>query len=119
MLYIVWATTPMNNMRDQQRIRNNTQQATATCLANLAGFVDRWRDATPYMKVLEFLQQKIVWNTGIVNIQYGAPIVLEEAEVHLEQLRKSYLHRAVLGMIEDMMYRGLIDQDPLEDVSKR
>jgi hypothetical protein len=31
MLYIVWATTPITDIRDQQRIRQNTHQAIATC----------------------------------------------------------------------------------------
>lgn len=115
MLYIVWATTPITEIQDQQRIRQNNQQAIATCAANLAGFVDRWKDATPYMNVLEFLRQKIMWNDGTFDVNSSAPVSLEEAELHLEQLRKNYLHRAVLGMIEDMMYRGSIHQDLLED----
>ncbi|KAJ5774728.1 hypothetical protein N7457_009624 [Penicillium paradoxum] len=108
MLYIVWATTPMTDIRDQQRIRQNTQQGVATCAANLAGFVDRWKDAMPYKNVLEFLHQKIMWNTGTFGIGNGAPLFLEDAKLHLEQLKKNYLHRAVLGMIEDMMYGGSI-----------
>ncbi|KAJ5834023.1 hypothetical protein N7447_000049 [Penicillium robsamsonii] len=111
MLYIVWATAPVSDIRNQQRIR----QAVATCSANLAGFVDRWKDATPYMNVLEFIRQKIMWNTGTFEPNSSTPVSLEEAELHLEQLKKNYLHRAVLGMIEDMMYGGSIHQDLLED----
>lgn len=115
MLYIVWATTPISDIRDQQRIRENNQQAIATCAANLAGFVDRWNDATPYMKVLEFVRQKIMWDSGTFEANSSAAIPLEVAELHLEQLRKSYLHRAVLGMIEDMIYGRSIHQDILEE----
>ncbi|KAJ5693791.1 hypothetical protein N7536_004203 [Penicillium majusculum] len=115
MLYIVWATTHITDIQDQQRIRQNNQQAIATCAANLAGFVDRWKDVTPYMKVFEFLRQKIMWNSGTFGVNSSALISLDEAELHLEQLRKNYLHRAVLGMIEDMMYGRSIHQDLLED----
>ncbi|KAJ5961337.1 uncharacterized protein N7479_008487 [Penicillium vulpinum] len=104
MLYIVWATASISDIRNQQRIR----QAIATCTANLAGFVERWKDAMPYMNVLEFIRQKIMWNAGTFEVDSNAPVSLEEAEFHLQQLRKNYLHRAVLGMIEDMMYGGSI-----------
>ncbi|KAJ5858778.1 hypothetical protein N7534_004055 [Penicillium rubens] len=115
MLYIVWATTPITDIRDQQRIRQNTHQAIATCAANLAGFVDRWKDATPYMNVFEFIRQKIMWNAGTFEANSSAPISLEEAGLHLEDLKKKYLHRAVLGMIEDMMYGRRLPQSLLDD----
>lgn len=115
MLYIVWATTHITDIQGQQRIRQNNQQAIATCTANLAGFVDRWKDVTPYMKIFEFIRQKVMWNAGAFGVNSSALISLDEAELHLEQLRKNYLHRAVLGMIEDMMYGRSIHQDLLED----
>lgn len=115
MLYIVWATTHITDLQDQQRIRQNNQQAIDTCAANLAGFVDRWKDVTPYMKVFEFIRQKVMWNAGTFGVNSSSPVLLEEAGLHLEQLRRNYLHRAVLGMIEDMMYERSIHQDLLED----
>ncbi|KAJ5435599.1 Tetratricopeptide-like helical [Penicillium cf. griseofulvum] len=115
MLYIVWVTAPVSDIRNQQHIR----QAVATCAANLAGFVNRWKDAMPYMNVLEFIRQKIMWDSGTFEPNTSAPISLEEAELHLEQLRKNYLHRAVLGMIEDMMYGGSIHQDLINDDLKQ
>ncbi|OQE89842.1 hypothetical protein PENNAL_c0013G07110 [Penicillium nalgiovense] len=115
MLYIVWATTPITDIRDQQRIRQNSHQAIATCAANLAGFVDRWKDATPYMKVFEFIRQNIMWNAGTFEVNPSAPVSLEGAELHLEELKEKYLHRAVLGMIEDMMYGRRLPQDLLEN----
>ena len=114
-LYIVWATAPITDIRDQQRIRENNQQPIATCAANLACFVERWKDATPYMKVLEFVRQKIMWDASTFEANSSAAIPLEVAELHLEQLKKSYLHRAVLGMIEDMIYGRSIHQDILEE----
>jgi hypothetical protein len=41
-------------------------------------------------------------------------VLLEEAELHLEQLKKGYLHRAVLGMVEDIMFEGSIQVFPDE-----
>ncbi|CAI7607809.1 unnamed protein product [Penicillium glandicola] len=114
MLYIVWATTPITDIREQQRIRQNTQQAIATCAANLASFVERWKDAAPYMNVFEFIRHKIMWNPGTFEVNSSATVSLEEAGLHLEKLRKNYLHRAVLGMIGDMMYGGSVHQDLLE-----
>lgn len=113
MLYIVWATTHITDIQDQQRIRQNNQQAIATCAANLAGFVDRWKDVTPYMKLFEFIRQKIMWNVSTFEANSSATVSLEEAELHLELLKKNYLHQAVLGMIEDMMYGRSIPQDLL------
>ncbi|KAJ5488185.1 hypothetical protein N7453_011639 [Penicillium expansum] len=113
MLYIVWATTHITDIQDQQRIRQNNQQAIATCAANLAGFVDRWKDVTPYMKLFEFIRQKIMWNVSTFEVNSSATVSLEEAELHLELLKKNYLHQAVLGMIEDMMYGRSIPQDLL------
>jgi hypothetical protein len=115
MLYIVWVTAPVSDIRNKQHIR----QAIATCAANLAGFVDRWKDAMPYMNVLEFIRQKIMWDSGTFESNANAPVSLEEVELHLEQLRKNYLHRAVLKMIEDMMYGGSIHQDLLNDDLKQ
>jgi hypothetical protein len=115
MLYIVWATTAMIDARDQERIRQNTQQGIATCVANMAGFVDRWKDATPYMSVLEFIRQKIMSDSGSFEDISSVSMSLGEAELHLAQLKKNYLHRAVLGMIEDMLYGGCIQQNLLED----
>jgi hypothetical protein len=40
---------------------------------------------------------------------------LVEAEAHLDQLKKKYLHRAILGMIEDMMYEGFAQYEGMAD----
>ena len=111
MLYIVWVTTPITDIRDQQRIRQNIHQAIATCAANLAGFVDRWKDATPYMNVFEFIRQKVMCNAGSFEADSSVPVSQEEAELHLEELKKKYLHRTVLGMIEDMLYGRKLPQE--------
>ncbi|KAJ5131262.1 uncharacterized protein N7515_007301 [Penicillium bovifimosum] len=118
MLYIVWATMAMTDIQGQERIRQNSQQGIATCVANMAGFVDRWKDATPYMNVLEFIRQKIMRDFGSFEEIPSVPISLGEAELQLAQLKKNYLHRAVLGMIEDMLYVGCTQQDSLGDDPK-
>jgi hypothetical protein len=114
LLYIVW-TTKLSDSRNQQHIRQTTQEAITTCASNLTGFVNRWTDAMPYMNVFGFLRQKVMWNDDTSTSECGTPVLLEEAELYLEQLKKSYLHRAVLGMIEDMIYSGSIQQELLED----
>ena len=60
-----------------------------------------------YLKVFEFLHQKISWSTD-ASVLDASVTSLEDAELHLEQLKKKYLHRAILGMIEDMMYGGVV-----------
>lgn len=114
LLYIVWTTSNMNDTRNDQ-IRQTTQEAISTCATNLHGFVHRWSDAMPYMRVFEFLRQKIMWTVDTFEVKSDTPILLEEARLCLEQLKKGYLHRAVQGMIEDMMYGGSIEQELLED----
>jgi hypothetical protein len=104
LLYIAWTTKSMTD----------TRKAIDTCAMNLAGFVDRWTDAMPYMRVYEFLRQKVMWNSGIGEAETSNMVLLEEAGLHLEQLKKGYLHRAVLGMVEDIMYGGSIQVFPEE-----
>ncbi|KAJ5309216.1 hypothetical protein N7508_004595 [Penicillium antarcticum] len=98
LLYIAWATKSMND----------TRKAIDACAMNLAGFVDRGTDAMPYMRVYEFLRQKVMWNSRIDEAETNNIVLLEEAETHLEQLKKGYLHRAVLRMVEDIIYGGNI-----------
>jgi hypothetical protein len=40
---------------------------------------------------------------------------LEEAESYLQQLKDKYLHRAILGMIEDIMYGGFVRYEEISD----
>ncbi|KAJ5872750.1 Tetratricopeptide-like helical [Penicillium soppii] len=108
-------TANLTDGRNQQHIRLTTQETIATCAANLSGFIDRWTDAIPYMNVFEFLRQKIMWNIDTAAVEPSTPVLPADAELYLEQLKKSYLHRAVLGMIEDMMYGGSIQQEHFED----
>jgi hypothetical protein len=104
LLYIAWATKSMTD----------TRKAIDTCAMNLAGFVDRGTDAMPYMRVYEFLRQKVMWNAGIGEAETDNVVSLEEAALHLEQLKKEYLHRAVLRMVEDIMYGGTVQAFPEE-----
>lgn len=108
LLYLIWATKPIPGSPSyQQHPSYDSPEAIKACLKNFACFADRWEDAVSYLKVFECLHQKISWNTDPSVLDVGTTS-LEEAEVHLEQLKKKYLHRAILGMIEDMMYGGVV-----------
>ncbi|KAJ5767363.1 uncharacterized protein N7511_004979 [Penicillium nucicola] len=104
LLYVAWATKSMAD----------TRKAIDACAMNLAGFVDRGTDAMPYMRVYEFLRQKVLWTAGVDEPENDNLLLLEEAETHLEKLKKGYLHRAVLRMVEDIMYAGTIQPFPEE-----
>ena len=69
----------------------------------------------PYLRVFEFLHQKILQPGDAFEVENETMISLEEAVLNLGQLKKRYLHRAVLGMIEDMMYGGIVQEELLED----
>lgn len=91
-----------------QHIRQTIEDAISTCAVNLAGFVHHWTDAMPYMHVLEFLRQEILQIGGPSPLGLAASISIEGVHLCLEQLMKNFLHRTVLGMIEDMIHgRGL------------
>lgn len=108
LLYLIWATKPMTaNAGFQQHQAYDSPAAIEACSKNLSCFADRWEDAAPYFKMFEFLRQKISWTTDASVLDVNMPS-LDEAEIHLEQLKKKYLHRAILGMIEDMMYEGFV-----------
>ncbi|CAG8923943.1 unnamed protein product [Penicillium salamii] len=109
LLYIVWMTKSTADSRDRQA-QQTAQEAISTCETNLNAFVHRWPDAMPYMRVFEFLQQRVGDGLGL---ESTTPVLLEEAELHLEQLKKKYLHRAVLAMIEEIMYGGRVQEELL------
>jgi hypothetical protein len=113
LLYLIWATrSTAGSPCLHQRQTYNSPEAIEACTKSLACFTDQWSDALPYLKVFEFLQQIILWDSDTA--APGTDIVdLEEAEVHLERLKGTYLHRAILGMIEDMMYGGAIRYETL------
>ncbi|EKV09113.1 hypothetical protein PDIG_56680 [Penicillium digitatum PHI26] len=60
-----------------------------------------------YSGWLEFVRQKIMWNSGTLEVNYSATVSLEGAEMHLEQLRKDYVHQTALAMVEDMIYGSM------------
>ncbi|KAJ5247103.1 hypothetical protein N7468_002086 [Penicillium chermesinum] len=110
LLYLIWATRPIaRSLDDDISLNYYSPEAINACTKSMACFADRWRDALPYSKIFEFIQQQILGTSA-----QAAPglsestMTLEEAEMYLEQLKKKYLHRAILGMIEDMMYVGVV-----------
>lgn len=110
LLYLIWATRPTaDNPEFQTRQAYDSPEAIAACAKSLACFGDRWNDAMPYYKIFQFLHQKILWNTDSSSaaLERDFPSLVE-AESYLEQLKKRYLYRAILGMIEDMMYGAVV-----------
>lgn len=108
LLYLIWATKPTaTNANYKQNPSYDSPEAIEACRKNLACFADRWDDAVSYFKIFEFLHQKVSWTIDTSAPSAAMPS-LEEAESHLEQLKKKYLHQAILGMIEDMMYGGFV-----------
>ncbi|KAJ5096728.1 hypothetical protein N7456_007449 [Penicillium angulare] len=104
LLYLIWATRPITDSVEiqPQSPTYHSPEAIEACTKNLACFAERWADAVPYLKMFEFLQQKTLWDLDITSETHV--VTLAEAEAYLEQLKESYLHRAILGMVEDMMY---------------
>lgn len=115
LLYLIWATRPiMVSMVLQGQNSYDSPEAIDACLKNFACFAERWEDAIPYFKLFQFLHQKIIQTTGTSAMEVDLP-GLVEAEGHLEQLKKKYLHRAISGMIEDMIYGGFAQFEALPD----
>lgn len=97
-----------NEETQQQDIVNQSPEAIGICATNLAGFADRWTDAMPYLKLFGFLRHKILGSPDPSSLDTNDSVSLDEAKSFLGLLKKKYLHRAVLGMIEDMMFGGLV-----------
>jgi hypothetical protein len=113
LLYLIWATRPiMDSLILQGQNSYDSPEAIDACLQNFACFAERWEDAVPYCKIFQFLHRKILQTTGTYAMEVDLP-TLAEAEAHLDQLKKKYLHRAILGMIEDMMYGGFVQYEAL------
>lgn len=94
LLYLFWVTA-----REDRFIRQ-ALEALEACLKTITNFADRWKDAVPYKTALDFLIERTNWiPKEFVDIGCS----MEETEKSLVQLKKQYLHRAVLGMIEDMI----------------
>ncbi|KAJ6031948.1 hypothetical protein N7540_002680 [Penicillium herquei] len=116
LLYLIWATRPITDNAELQQENStyHSPEAIEACTKTLACFTDRWSDALPYLKLFEFLQQRTIWDSS--GTMHGARVLtLEEAEVYLAQLKERHLHRAILGMIEDMMYGALTRYEPIPD----
>ena len=76
--------------------------ASRTCASTLSHFAERWEDATPYIKVFNFLLRQAKWIRGDSLGQLDSACSRDEFEYCLEQLKKQYLHKGVLSMIEGM-----------------
>lgn len=115
LLYLIWATKPMvSDANFQQHQAYDSPEAVKACMKNLACFAERWDDAVSYFKIFEFLHHKITSNTSTSVLDIDVPSLID-AEFHLEQLKRRYLYRAMLGMIEDMMYGGSVRNETTLD----
>lgn len=110
LLYLIWATRPITDSEDIQPENRpyHSPEAIEACTKTLACFAERWTDALPYLKLFQFLQQRM-------SPLEDQLLTLEEAQACLEQLKEKHLHRAILGMIEDMMYGSLMRYESLTD----
>ncbi|KAJ1715858.1 hypothetical protein NYO67_1897 [Aspergillus flavus] len=82
-----------------------TQQAfdaVCACADSLTCFATRWQDATPYAKVFYFLLCSASWLPEDLPERLRCACSSSELEAYLKQLKKQYLHKEVLAMIEDM-----------------
>lgn len=77
--------------------------ALCTCASTLSHFAERWDDATPYAKVFSFLLREANWVPEDHSRHLSSECTRDELEYCLKQLKKQYLHKGVLGMIEDMI----------------
>ncbi|KAJ5819322.1 hypothetical protein N7474_004913 [Penicillium riverlandense] len=111
LLYIVWSTT-----RQKAHIESYSLEAIPACATTLSCFANRWADALPYTKLFDFLHQKVLDSTSADMYDTRASVSIEDAEFYLEQLKKRYLHRAVLDMIEEMMYGEFLQITEISDV---
>lgn len=107
LLYIFWVTPR------EQRFMQQALEALEACLKTIDQFADRWHDATPYKNALDFLVQRAPWIPKVFTQQQWVNWDLQKMDDCLARLKKQYLHKGVLEMIEDMIYRR-----PVEDHDK-
>ncbi|KAL4895711.1 hypothetical protein BDV59DRAFT_199699 [Aspergillus ambiguus] len=99
LLYMFWVAP---------RDRKYAQQATdalRSCANTLLHFADRWPDAIPYARVFEYLLRRGTWLEDDTTYISNHPCAANELDNFLSQLKKQYIHKAVLEMIEDMIYQ--------------
>ncbi|KAF7619570.1 hypothetical protein AFLA_001195 [Aspergillus flavus NRRL3357] len=89
-----------------------TQQAfdaVCACADSITCFATRWQDATPYAKLFYFLLCSASWLPEDLPERLRCACSFSELEAYLKQLKKQYLHKEVLAMIEDMVEPLLSD----------
>ncbi|KNG81223.1 hypothetical protein ANOM_010386 [Aspergillus nomiae NRRL 13137] len=83
--------------------------AVCACADSLTCFATRWQDAAPYTKVFYFLLYSAPWLPEDLPERLQCVCSLSELEAYLKQLKKQYLHKEVLAMIEDMVNPPISD----------
>ncbi|KAF9884836.1 ERAD-associated protein [Aspergillus nanangensis] len=98
LLYILW------NAYGEGGYMEQASEALWSCTSTLSHFADRWPDAVPYFRVFDFLLQHGPWVEDGHSYASGDACTIDELGGHLEQLKKQYLHKAVLETIEDLVH---------------
>jgi hypothetical protein len=84
--------------------------AVCTCADSLTCFANSWHDATPYAKIFDFLLHNASWIPEELRYWPHCGCSFDEMETYLKQLKKQYLHKEALDMIEDMIYTIMHDR---------
>lgn len=84
-------------------------EAVCACADSLTCFATRWQDAAPYAKVFYFLLYSASWLPEDLPERLQCACAFSELEAYLKQLKKQYLHKEVLAMIEDMVNPPMSD----------
>lgn len=99
LLYILW-TIPRN-----QEHMHTAINAVYSCADTLSHFAERWPDAIPYATVFRFLIQRLSMIDNGPSPTPEEVCSVEELEDCLAQLKKQYIYKVVLDMIQDMAYQ--------------
>ncbi|KAE8371381.1 hypothetical protein BDV26DRAFT_298846 [Aspergillus bertholletiae] len=83
--------------------------AVCACADSLTCFATRWQDAAPYAEVFNFLLHSASWLPKDLPERLQCACSFSELEAYLKQLKKQYLHKEVLAMIEDMLNTPMSD----------
>ncbi|KAF7592784.1 hypothetical protein BBP40_012466 [Aspergillus hancockii] len=84
--------------------------AVCACADSLTCFANRWQDATPYTEVFGYLLHYASWIPEELPSRLHRACSSDELEIYLKQLKRQYLHKEALEMIEDMLYASMQDQ---------
>ncbi|KAE8151026.1 hypothetical protein BDV25DRAFT_171741 [Aspergillus avenaceus] len=106
LLYILWSPSGPTVKPDSIR---QAFDAVCACADSLTCFARRWKDAMPYLETLYFLIHCASWVPKELSSQVRGACSPDEFETFMGQLKRQYLHRSVLEMINDMRHKSGAD----------